>query len=81
MKKALEIIDAFEKEKDLFQWYSILSMEWRVITNTRLKMKSGKIRVLITTSIVAGQVPRQHLNLKSLLKCIACSTLFRKFSN
>ena len=57
-EKALEIIDAFEKEEDLFQWYLFYLWRWRVIINTRLKMKSGKIKILMI-SLKLGQVSRQ----------------------
>ena len=67
-EKALEIIDAFEKEDDLFQWYSILSMEmakdYKYAFSNEVRQNSN----FDYHFNWAGQVPRQHLKSEIIVK-------------
>ena len=67
-EKALEIIDAFEKEEDLFQWYSILSMEMARDYKYAFKNEVRQNKNFNYHFNWSGQVPRQHLKSEVIVK-------------
>jgi hypothetical protein len=67
-EKALEIIDSFEGEKDLFKWYAIMSMELARDYKYAFKNEVRQNAEFDYHINWAGQVPRQHMKSEVIMK-------------
>jgi len=67
-EKALEIIDAFESQDDLFSWYAIMSMEFAEKYKYAFKNEVRQNEDYDYHINWAEQVPRQHLKSEVIVK-------------